>query len=432
MTFFSWHSHIKGIGNLNPNQTEELDMGLIGQKNSRKSAKIISSMLKQSKENQILLIGGNTGSGKTALALSIAKEVGKDIPFYMTSASEIESSSKKKTGIIHEYCRKAVGLNFFENLEFYEGEITDIFIDKTFDNNIASQIFTVNVSLKTLDGSLRIKLHDSLSANFIKQNPKVGNFVVITPVTQSVKVVGQIKNCKIKLQNKNIFKSYPAGKVYKKKKIIQKITLSDLDSANIEFGKKNSKNQFYAPKDLINEVDLLVTDYLLKKKVQLIRGILFIDEAYMLNSHSLLFLTNLSGLKFCPYIILATNRNMNFNFEKFRGTNIPIDLLKKSLSITTDHLCLDSFCKIIGVRAKNIELILTGKCLLECGYLSIKKGVRFALLLLNLSKFFMNFYSKEFINSLILRFTSFFFLNFRESVNLLYSGNEILRIHRIY
>ena len=156
----------------------------------------------------------------------------------------------------------------------------------------------------------------------------------------------------------------------------------------------------------------MITDYLVKDKAQIIPGILFIDEAYMLDHDALLFLAKLTETKFCPFIILATNRNMNFNFEKFIGTNFPIDLVKKSLSITTDHLSFENFSKIIAVRSKDLRIILTGKCILNCGFLSIKKGVRFVLLLLNFSKYFMNFYQKKFINFVIFRFTTFFFFKF--------------------
>ena len=50
MAFFSWHSHIKGIGGFDQEHHDEINVGLIGHKHSRKSAKIISDMLKKKKK----------------------------------------------------------------------------------------------------------------------------------------------------------------------------------------------------------------------------------------------------------------------------------------------------------------------------------------------------------------------------------------------
>lgn len=56
----------------------------------------------------VLLVGG-PGTGKTALALGLAQELGQKVPFCPMVASEVYSSEVKKTEVLMENFRRAIG-----------------------------------------------------------------------------------------------------------------------------------------------------------------------------------------------------------------------------------------------------------------------------------------------------------------------------------
>ena len=57
-----------------------------------------------------LLFAGAPGTGKTALALAIAQELGTKVPFCPMVGSEVYSSEVKKTEILMTNFRRAIGL----------------------------------------------------------------------------------------------------------------------------------------------------------------------------------------------------------------------------------------------------------------------------------------------------------------------------------
>ena len=52
---------------------------------------------------------GAPGTGKTALALGVAQELGKKVPFCPMVGSEVYSSEVKKTEVLMEHFRRAIG-----------------------------------------------------------------------------------------------------------------------------------------------------------------------------------------------------------------------------------------------------------------------------------------------------------------------------------
>lgn len=73
-----------------------------------------------------LLLAGPPGTGKTALALGIAQELGSKVPFCPMVGSEVFSSEVKKTEVLMENFRRAIGLrsrNVLTIVFFYDQRI---------------------------------------------------------------------------------------------------------------------------------------------------------------------------------------------------------------------------------------------------------------------------------------------------------------------
>ena len=97
-----------------------------------------------------VLMAGQPGTGKTAIAMGMAQAIGPDVPFTMLAASEIFSLEMSKTeGIflllfienfswwplslqiaLTQAFRKSIGVRIKEETELIEGEVVEIQIDR--------------------------------------------------------------------------------------------------------------------------------------------------------------------------------------------------------------------------------------------------------------------------------------------------------------
>lgn len=88
---------------------------------------------------------------------------------------------------------------------------------------------------------------------------------------------------------------------------------------------------------LRKEVNKIVNRYIEQGIAELVPGVLFIDEVYMLDIECFTFLNKALESKLSPIVILATNRGSS----TIRGTKlvsphgIPVDLLDRLLIIKT-------------------------------------------------------------------------------------------------
>lgn len=149
------HSHIKGLGLKETGEALEVSHGLCGQEKAREAAGVVVDMIKSKKmAGKALLMVGPPGTGKTAISLSIAAELGPKVPFCPMVGSEVYSSEVKKTEILMENFRRAIGLRIKETKEVWEGEVTEIAPEEVEDphGGYGKVVQSVIVSLKTTKG----------------------------------------------------------------------------------------------------------------------------------------------------------------------------------------------------------------------------------------------------------------------------------------
>lgn len=77
-----------------------------------------------------VLLAGQPGSGKTAIAMGIAQSLGADVPFVSISASEIYSLEMSKTEALTQALRRAIGIRIKEETEIIEGEVVELQIER--------------------------------------------------------------------------------------------------------------------------------------------------------------------------------------------------------------------------------------------------------------------------------------------------------------
>jgi hypothetical protein len=74
------HTHIKGLGLKDDGSAHPMAAGFVGQEQAREACGIVVDMIKQKKmAGRALLMAGAPGTGKTALALGIAQELGTKV-----------------------------------------------------------------------------------------------------------------------------------------------------------------------------------------------------------------------------------------------------------------------------------------------------------------------------------------------------------------
>ncbi|KAG0469148.1 hypothetical protein HPP92_018476 [Vanilla planifolia] len=155
------HTHIKGLGLDVAGHAMPMASGFVGQVAAREAAGLVVDMIRQKKmAGRALLFAGPPSTGKTALALGIAQELGSKVPFCPMVGSEVYSSEVKKTEVLMENFRRAIGLRIKENKEVYEGEVTELSPEETESTTggYGRSISHVIIGLKTVKGTKQLKL----------------------------------------------------------------------------------------------------------------------------------------------------------------------------------------------------------------------------------------------------------------------------------
>ena len=168
--------------------------GLVGQELAREAAGVITELIKSKKmAGRAVLLAGPPGTGKTALALAIAQDLGPKVPFCPMVGSEVYSSEIKKTEVLMENFRRAIGLRIKETKEVYEGEVTELTPCETESpaGGYGKTISHVVIGLKTSKGTKQLKLDPTIYESLQKEKVQVGDVIYIEANSDAVKRQGR-------------------------------------------------------------------------------------------------------------------------------------------------------------------------------------------------------------------------------------------------
>uniref|UniRef100_A0A1I8F038 RuvB-like helicase n=1 Tax=Wuchereria bancrofti TaxID=6293 RepID=A0A1I8F038_WUCBA len=273
------HSHIRGLGlsaNLEPERVSE---GMVGQMEARRAAGIVVKMIQDGKiSGRAVLLTGEPGTGKTAIAMGLSQALGEDTPFVSITASEVFSMEMSKTEALMQAFRKAIG------------RIT--------------------------------KIGRSFSRTY--------DYDALGPQTKSVRC--------------------PEGEIQKRKETVHTV---------VEWREEN--------------------------KADVVPGVLFIDEAHMLDLECFSFLNRAIESDLSPILVIATNKG----HEYIRGTQvksphgIPIDLLDRSLIIRTKPYSSKDIEDILRIRAQEESVEMEADAFGILTLLAGKTSLRYAMQLIS-------------------------------------------------
>ena len=117
------HSHIRGLGLDDSLEPREVSQGMVGQGQARRGVGVVYKMIREGKiAGRAILLAGQPGTGKTAIAMGLAQALGEDTPFTTIAGSEIFSLEMSKTEALTQAFRRSIGVRIMEETEMIEGE----------------------------------------------------------------------------------------------------------------------------------------------------------------------------------------------------------------------------------------------------------------------------------------------------------------------
>lgn len=394
------HTHIKGLGLDDNLRAVKVKDGMVGQEKAREAAGLVVRMIKEGKlSGKCIILAGPPGTGKTAIAVAISKELGENVPFIQMSGSEVYSTERKKTEVLIEAIRKCIGVEVHEMRKVYEGEVTMIDIRTAPHpyNPYQKVPESVRLTLKTKDEERTIEAGASIAQQIIAEGISEGHVIQIDAETGRVADLGLcLEGQKGKTYEVDTRKKIPRpnGKVLKEKEFVYMLTLADLDELNARqrsgglfsllLGGAESKE---IDAEIRMAVDQQVKEWVDGGKAFIHPGVLFIDDAHLLDLEAFSFLGRAMESELVPIIILATNRGV----ATIRGTDIksplgfPLDLIDRAVIITTEPYDKESIKEILRIRSSEEKTKLEDDALEKLAEVGAKSSLRYAVQMLSLA-----------------------------------------------
>eukprot|EP00775_Hariotina_reticulata_P003279 gene3279-3556_t len=370
------HSHIRGLGLDDALEARVVSQGMVGQVRARKAAGVILNMIREGKiAGRAVLLAGQPGTGKTAIAMGMAKALGEETPFAMMAASEIFSLEMSKTEALTQAFRKAIGVRIKEETEIIEGEVVEIEIDRPEGGNAAKQ---GKLTLKTTEMETIYDLGQKMIDSLLKEKVSAGDVIAIDKASGKVTKLGRsfarsrdydamgimVLSCYCQIQG--LQTGFPASvdgiRAFAAPLLLALRGFKGFGGLWLAgFLALFSGDTGEIRSEVREQIDAKVSEWREEGKAEIVPGVLFIDEVHMLDMECFSYLNRALENDMAPILVVATNRGIT----KIRGTNyrsphgIPIDLLDRLLIISTEPYSEKELRRILDIRCEEEDVEMT-------------------------------------------------------------------------
>lgn len=180
------------------------------------------------------------------------------------------------------------------------------------------------------------------------------------------------------------FVQCPEGELQKRKEVVHTVTLHEIDVINSRtqgFLALFSGDTGEIKSEVRDQINAKVSEWREEGKAEIAPGVLFIDEAHMLDIECFSFLNRALEDDMAPIVIMATNRGIT----KIRGTNyksphgIPIDLLDRLIIIPTEAYKEEELRRILKIRCEEEDSEMAEDGLTVLTKIACEASLRYAI-----------------------------------------------------
>ncbi|KAL9188176.1 hypothetical protein ACHAXT_006554 [Thalassiosira profunda] len=388
------HSHVRGLGlddALEPRRGGS--QGMVGQAAARRAVGVVYRMINEGKiGGRAILLAGKPGTGKTAIAMGLAQQLGEDTPFTTMSGSEVFSLEMSKTEALTQALRKSIGVQILEETEVMEGEVVEIQIDTAFGGEKPGKAKggmekTGRLTLCTTDMEtvydLGTKMIDALS----KEKVTAGDVITIDKASGKITKLGRSFSRSRDydaMGSSTRFVQCPEGELQKRKEVVHNVSLHEIDVINSRqqgFLALFAGDTGEIKSEVREQIDAKVVEWREEGRAKIVPGVLFIDEVHMLDMECFSFLNRALESDMAPVLVIATNRGI----AKIRGTEyksphgIPLDLLDRLMIVSTDPYTHEEILKILSVRCEEEDVEMADDALELLARIGTETSLRYAI-----------------------------------------------------
>ncbi|XP_066999073.2 ruvB-like 2 [Anabrus simplex] len=382
------HSHIRGLGLDDSLEPRQVSQGMVGQLSARRAAGVVLEMIKEGKiAGRAVLLAGQPGTGKTAIAMGIAQALGPDTPFTSMAGSEIYSLEMSKTEALTQAIRKSIGVRIKEETEIIEGEVVEIQVDRPA-TGVGAKVG--KLTLKTTEMETMYDLGTKMIEALMKEKVQAGDVITVDKATGKISRLGRSFTRARDYDAtgpQTRFVQCPEGELQKRKEVVHTVTVHEVDVINSRthgFLALFSGDTGEIKAEVREQINAKVAEWREEGKAEIVPGVLFIDEVHMLDIECFSFLNRALENDMAPVVIMATNRGIT----RIRGTNyksphgIPIDLLDRMIIVSTSPYEEKELKEILKIRCEEEDCEISDDALLVLTRIALETSLRYSIQLI--------------------------------------------------